>query len=91
MSTVTGVSPGALACLVPPPLPRRLTDPRPVIGVGTVVWFAAAVVALIVGGPPAWVWACLTGGLLGLTGLAMIHWQLSATRRGSRGAQRDLF
>lgn len=78
-------------CLVPPPLPRRLADPRPVVGVGTVMWFAAAVVLLLAGGPSAWVWACLTGGLLGLTGFAMVHWQLSAARRGSRGAQRDLF
>jgi hypothetical protein len=91
MSTGTGTSPGALACLVPSSLPRRLTDPRPVVGVGTVAWFAAMVAVLLAGGPPAWVWACLTGGLIGLTGLAMIHWQLSATRRGSRGAQRDLF
>jgi Protein of unknown function (DUF2530) len=88
---VTGESPGALTCLVPPPLPRRLTDPRPVVGIGTLVWFAAAVVLLLDGGPPAWVWACLTGGLLGMTGFATIHWQISATRRGSRGARRDLF
>lgn len=76
---------------MPPPLPRRLADPRPMVGVGTLVWFAAAVVLLLAGKPPAWVWACLIGGLLGLTGFAMIHWQLSAARRGSRGAQRDLF
>ena len=74
-----------------PPLPRNLADPRPVVGVGTVVWFAAAVVLLVAGGPPLWIWACLTGGLLGLTGFAMIHWQGSAARRGARGAQRDLF
>ena len=35
--------------------------------------------------------ACLTGGLLGLSGFAMIHWQGSAARRGARSAQRDLF
>jgi hypothetical protein len=61
-----------------------------VVGVGTVVWFAAAVVLLISGGPTMWVWACLTGGLLGLIGLAMIHWQRSAAQRGDRGAQLGL-
>ena len=80
----------ALACPVPPPLPRHLADPRPVVGVGTLGWFTAAVVLLLTGGPPAWIWACLTGGLLGLTGFAMIYWQRSAARRGSRGAQRDV-
>jgi uncharacterized protein DUF2530 len=74
-----------------PPLPRRLADPRPVVGAGTVLWFAAAVVLLIIGGPLVWIWACLTGGLLGLSGFVMIHWQGSAARRGARGAQRDLF
>lgn len=73
------------------PLPRNLADPRPVVGVGTVTWFTATVVLLIADGPPAWIWDCLTGGLLGLTGFTMIHWQLSSSRRGSRGAQRHLF
>jgi hypothetical protein len=75
---------------VVPPLPRGLADPRPLVGVGTVVWFAAAVVLLVSGGPAAWLWACLTGGLLGLTGFAMIHWQRNAAQRGVRGARQDL-
>jgi cell division protein FtsW (lipid II flippase) len=75
---------------VTPPLPRGLADPRPVVGVGTVVWFATAVVLLVSGGPAAWMWACLTGGLLGFVGFAMIHWQRSAARRGARGARQDL-
>ena len=74
-----------------PSLPRSLADPRPVVGVGTVIWFAAAVVLLVVGRSPVWIWACLTGGLLGLTGFAMIHWQGRASQRGARGAPRDLF
>ncbi|HEX8934382.1 MAG TPA: DUF2530 domain-containing protein [Pseudonocardiaceae bacterium] len=73
-----------------PPLPRGLADPRPVVGVGTVVWFATAVVLLVSGGPAAWMWACLTGGLLGFVGFAMIHWQRSAAQRGARGARQDL-
>ncbi|MFY9808116.1 MAG: DUF2530 domain-containing protein [Pseudonocardiaceae bacterium] len=70
-----------------PPLPSRLADPRPIVGVGTLVWFLAAVVLLVAGGSRVWIWACLTGGLLGLSGFAMIHWQGSAARR----AQRKLF
>ncbi|PZS18216.1 MAG: DUF2530 domain-containing protein [Pseudonocardiales bacterium] len=76
---------------VVPPLPRNLADPRPVVGVGTVIWFAAAVVLLIASESIVWVWACLTGGLLGLIGFAMIHWQGRAARCGARGAPRDLF
>ena len=72
------------------PLPRRLIDPRPVVGVGTVAWFAAAVVLLITGGSSAWIGACLAGGLLGLLGFVMIHVQHSAARRGTRGAQQGL-
>ncbi|MGH3832690.1 MAG: DUF2530 domain-containing protein [Pseudonocardiaceae bacterium] len=79
------------ALVLPLPLPSNLADPRPVVGVGTLAWFTAVVVLLIVGGPPTWIWACLTGGLLGLIGFVMIHWQRNAARRGSRGAQRDLF
>ncbi|MGH3902164.1 MAG: DUF2530 domain-containing protein [Pseudonocardiaceae bacterium] len=73
-----------------PPLPRRLADPRPVVGVGTLAWFTAAVVLLSARGPSVWAGACVTGGALGLLGFAMIHAQRSATRRGSRSAQRDV-
>ncbi|MGH3590375.1 MAG: DUF2530 domain-containing protein, partial [Pseudonocardiaceae bacterium] len=40
-----------------PSLPRSLADPRPVVGVGTVIWFAAAVVLLVAGRSPVWIWA----------------------------------
>ncbi|MGH3824553.1 MAG: DUF2530 domain-containing protein [Pseudonocardiaceae bacterium] len=73
-----------------PGLPRGLTDPRRAVGVGTVAWFATALVLLISGGPAAWMWACLTGGSLGLLGLAMIYWQRHAAQRGSRGVSQDL-
>jgi hypothetical protein len=79
--------------LVPPvaaPLPHGLADPRPVVGVGTVAWFTAAVILLLVGGPSVWVWACVTGGLLGLLGFAMMHAQRTAARRGGRSAQQGL-
>ena len=72
---------------VAPPLPRCLTDPRPVVGVGTLAWFIAAAVLLVVTGPSVWLGACVTGGLLGLLGFAMIYAQRSAAQRGARSAQ----
>jgi Protein of unknown function (DUF2530) len=58
-----------------PPLPRGLADPRPVVGIGTLAWFTAAVVLLVV---------------RGLLGFAMIRAQRSAARRGARSAQRGV-
>lgn len=87
------VPPSASVDVVPPvaaPLPRGLADPRPVVGVGTLAWFTAAVILLLASGPSVWVGACVTGGLLGLLGFAMIHAQRSAARRGGRSAQRGL-
>ncbi|HKR48085.1 MAG TPA: DUF2530 domain-containing protein [Pseudonocardiaceae bacterium] len=75
---------------VAPSLPGRLADPRPVVGVGTLAWFTAALVLLITDGPSGWTGACVVGGLLGLLGFVMIHMQRSAARRGARYAQRGL-
>lgn len=75
---------------MPPALPRSLADPRPAVGVGTVTWFAAAITLLISGGPTTWMWACLTGGLLGFVGFVMIYWQRRAAQRNARGAPQDL-
>ncbi|MGH4011502.1 MAG: DUF2530 domain-containing protein [Pseudonocardiaceae bacterium] len=75
---------------VVPPLPRRLADPRPVVGIGTLAWFTAAVVLLVARGPSVWLAACVTGSLLGLLGFAMIHAQRSAARRGARSAQQGM-
>lgn len=74
----------------PTPLPRRLADPWPIVTIGTVAWFATAVVLLVADRSTDWVWACLVGGLLGLLGLTMITLQRNAARRGSRSAQRGL-
>lgn len=74
----------------PPPLPRGLADPQPIVALGTLAWFAAAVVLLVTDRSPDWMWTCLAAGLLGLIGLAMIHLQRNAARRGSRGAQRGV-
>lgn len=71
-------------------IPRALADPRPAVGAGTIAWFAAAAMVLLSGAAVAWFWACLTGGLLGLSGFAMIHWQRRAAQRGARNAQQDL-
>ena len=77
----------------PPPLPRRLTDPVPVILVGSAVWLAALVVlgALALAGTrPAdvWLWACVVGVGLGVIGLGVLALQRRANARGSRGAQK---
>jgi Protein of unknown function (DUF2530) len=78
---------------VVPRLPARLLDPVPVVLAGTAVWLAGFAVALLAGltaaRPPAIVpLTCLAGWALGLIGLLIIWWQRSASRRGSRSAQR---
>ncbi|MDQ3904222.1 MAG: DUF2530 domain-containing protein [Actinomycetota bacterium] len=45
---------------------------------------------LVSDGPVQWIWACLTGGLLGIIGLGMIYWQRRAAQQGSRSAQQGL-
>jgi hypothetical protein len=77
----------------PPPLPRRLTDPVPVILVGSAVWLAALVVLgvlALTGARPldAWFGATVVGVALGVTGLVVLGLQRRANRRGSRGAQK---
>ncbi|NUT48808.1 MAG: DUF2530 domain-containing protein [Saccharothrix sp.] len=74
----------------PPPLPPKLTDPVPVVVVGTALWFLAAVVVLLFGGAQIVVWTCLAGGVLGIIGYGIFRWQRSAARRGSRTAQSGL-
>ena len=77
----------------PPPLPRRLTDPVPVILTGSVVWVAALVVLgalALTGARPAdaWLWAGVVGLGLGVLGLGVLALQRRAVARGSRGAQK---
>jgi hypothetical protein len=79
----------------PPPLPPRLLALPPVVYVGTAGWLVAVVV-LLVGRyvfdvfPPIWLWTALTGFGLGLIGIPVMAWQRRASRRGARGAQRNL-
>jgi hypothetical protein len=79
----------------PPPLPERLVALQPLLLVGTVIWFVAFGVLLILRygyavGPPIWLWTALSGTVLGIIGFLIMWWQRAASRRGSRGAQRDL-
>jgi hypothetical protein len=79
----------------PPPLPDRLLALTPLVYVGTAAWFVAVCV-LAVGHygfavfPPIWLWTALAGTGLGLLGLPIMAWQRRASRRGARGAQRNL-
>ena len=72
-----------------PPLPRAFTRMRTVIGVGTLLWLAAAAVVLVTG-PPALLTTCLVGAGLGGVGWAIFAWQRAAARRGSRTAQQGV-
>lgn len=77
----------------PPPLPRRLTDPVPVVLVASAGWVLAAAVLGVLGLTGArpldiWFAACLVGIALGALGLGVLAWQRRANRRGSKGAQK---
>ena len=72
-----------------PPLPPAFTRMRTVIGIGTLLWLAAAVIAGVTGSQQALA-TCLVGAGLGGVGWAIFAWQRAAARRGSRTAQRGL-
>jgi hypothetical protein len=79
----------------PPPLPPRLLALAPVVYIGTALWLVALVVLVIArygfdAGPPIWMWTALAGFVLSLIGLPIMYWQQRASRRGARGAQRNL-
>jgi hypothetical protein len=73
-----------------PEIPPRLTDPRPVLAIGSALW-AIATVAV-------WVnrdWAdarpiCLMGLAVGLLGYSIFVIQRRGARRGDKGAQKGL-
>lgn len=78
-----------------PALPRKLVDLWPIVVAGTAAWLIAFVLLVVArfafdAQPGVWLWATLAGFVLGLIGLAITTWQRAASRRGSRGAQRDL-
>lgn len=79
----------------PPPLPARLLALPPLIYAGTAVWFVVFCVLAVFRygfdlGPPIWLWTALSGVALGFIGMFIMWWQRTASRRGARGAQRDL-
>lgn len=71
----------------PPSLPAALLDPRPVIGIGALLWALAAIAAFTVPALDSWRPITVAGLGVGLLGVSIFLWQRSAARRGSRGAQ----
>ena len=74
-----------------PTLVERLSDPRPVLAVGTLAWIVATVVVLASG--DRWNTAlpvCYAGIALGIIVLVLSMFQPRAPRRGRRGAQQGL-
>jgi uncharacterized membrane protein YjjP (DUF1212 family) len=74
-----------------PQIPARLTDPRPVLVVGTVLFAIAALVVWVIGGDardalP----TCLAGLAVGALATSIFWIQRRASRRGSKGAQSGL-
>ncbi|WP_425300383.1 DUF2530 domain-containing protein [Nocardia wallacei] len=73
-----------------PEIPPRLTDPRPVLAVGSALWAVATVLVWADGD-----WAdarpvCLMGLAVGLLGYAIFVIQRRGARRGDKGAQTGL-
>ncbi|MGQ4616741.1 DUF2530 domain-containing protein [Nocardia sp. R7R-8] len=74
-----------------PELPPRLTDPRPVLAVGSALWLIATL--MVWAGGDRWASArpvCLMGLVVGLIGLVIYLVQRRAARRGDKGAQTGL-
>jgi Protein of unknown function (DUF2530) len=74
----------------PPSLPPGLLEPWPVIAVGALAWLAATIAAFAVPGLESWRPITIAGLGTGLLGTSIVLWQLSAARRGARGAQTGL-
>jgi hypothetical protein len=77
----------------PAPLPQRLLALPPLVYAGTAIWFLASCALLVLRygfdlAPPIWLWTTLAGTGLGIIGLLIMWWQRTASRRGTRGAQR---
>ncbi|MFC8528240.1 DUF2530 domain-containing protein [Nocardia sp. NPDC057227] len=74
-----------------PAIPQRLTDPRPVLAVGSALWLVATIV--VWSGGARWAEArplCLMGLLVGALALGIYLIQLRGARRGDKGAQTGL-
>jgi hypothetical protein len=73
-----------------PPLPPKLLEVWPFIGVGFLGWLVAAVAAFVVPALESWRPVTLGGVGIGFVGTSIFVWQLAAARRGARGAQTGL-
>lgn len=83
---------GENALRTPPPLPARWVDLRPVLAIGTGLWFVAWCALLVARYADhvttgIWLSTCLAGWILGIIGTGITYWQRTAARRGSRSAQ----
>lgn len=74
----------------PPPLPSALLKVWPVIFVGMLAWLIAMIAAFTMPGLDSWRPVTLAGLGVGSLGMAIFGWQLTAARRGARGAQAGL-
>lgn len=74
----------------PPDLPAALLDPRPVIGVGALLWVLATIAAFTAPALETWRPVALAGLAVSVFGASLFLWQRAAARRGSRGAQTGL-
>lgn len=74
----------------PPPLPASLTDPRPVITAGAMLWLLAVIAAFTIPALHGWRPITVAGLGVGVFGASLFLWQRSAARRGARGAQTGL-
>jgi Protein of unknown function (DUF2530) len=71
----------------PPPLPRALLEPWPIIAIGALAWLVATVAAFVLPALVTWRPLTLAGLGVGLLGTSIFLWQRDAARRGARGAQ----
>lgn len=74
-----------------PQIPPRLTDPRPVLAIGSALWAVATLVVWL--GGDRWESArplCLMGLAVGLLGYTIFAIQRRGARRGDKGAQTGL-
>ncbi|MEU7630907.1 DUF2530 domain-containing protein [Nocardia sp. NPDC049220] len=74
-----------------PQIPPRLTDPRPVLAVGSALWSIAT--AVVWAGGDRWESArpvCLMGLVVGILALGIFLIQRRGARRGDKGAQTGL-
>ncbi len=60
-----------------------------IVIVGSIVWIGVLVVALFTG-PSILAWTAFTGAVLGGIGMAIMTWQRSAARKGSKTAQQGI-